>query len=589
LRNQLPIACYVISEGHSPRPAPSGPGAWLTRAALVLLLWGGLFGPGVALAGPKADLAFRGGPIHTADPERPVVEAVAVAGDVIVYAGDEAGLAAHLDRRTRIVDLAGRAVVPGFVDGHARLLDLARVRGNVDLSGTATWDEVVRRVARAARRASPGQWVLAYGWDQASWIDSGPIRLNDLQQATGNRPTVLFHATDDVLIANVPAMSAAGIDDTMPDPPGGRVRRVGGVRTGELMGEAGRLVTFIMPKPSAEEYAALYASALDSCALIGVTTVHDVRTPAAALAPVRDLFRRKETRPPIRLALSVLVDPVTFGESADIRVDSGDAGRGLHLAGLAFDIDGGPNTGGAALTHRYADDPENEGFLRWSGPSLLEQVTLGLDHGLAPIFDLHGDRALDAVLGLIDSLRVAERLPDGTTIGLHGVDLVREDQLAPLRDSGARVTALPVHLIGGLRWIENRLGASARELPWAFGSLRKAGVPLGLGTGLPHPGGTPLLAFYAAVARQDLRGRPSAGWRAEERLTREEALLALTIEPARALGLEDRIGSIAVGKAADLVVLSRDLMTVPERELPRLRVEMTVAGGRIVHERAAAD
>jgi predicted amidohydrolase YtcJ len=590
LRNQLRIVCHVISQGHPPRwPARPWKRA-VARVALLPLLLAVTFPPEAAVAAAKAELAFRGGPIHTADPERPVVEAVAVADGAIVYAGDAAGLGAHLDRKTRVVDLEGRALVPGFVDGHARLLDVGRVRGQVDLSGAATWDEVTRRLARAARRATPGQWVLGFGWDQESWIDSRPIRLNDLQQATGNRPTVVFHATDDVLIANVPAMAAAGIDGDLPDPPGGRIRRTpGGVRTGELMGEAGRLVTFVLPKLSAAEYAALYVAALDSCAGNGITTVHDVRTPAAALPALRELYRRKETRPPLRMAASILIDPITFAESADIRQDPSDADRGFHLKGLAFDVDGGVNTGGAALTHRYADDSANEGYLRWAPAALALQVATGVEHGLPPMLELHGDRALDVVLDLLDSLRAEGRLGGNAPVALHGLDLLRDDQLLPLRESGAAVTVIPPHLVGGLRWIGNRLGDAPRERPWAFETLRGAGIPVGFGTGAPHPAGTPLLAFYAAVARQDLRGRPTAGWRAEDRLSREAALAALTVEPARALGLEDRTGSIAVGKAADLVVLSRDLMTVPERDIPRIRVDMTVAGGRIVHERAAAD
>ncbi|HEX7880636.1 MAG TPA: amidohydrolase [Candidatus Eisenbacteria bacterium] len=559
--------------------AASFRGFLLLAAALALLA------PGEGMAAPAADLVFRGGSIHTVDDSRPEATALAVKDGRIAFVGDDAGVAAFVGRKTRVVELAGRALVPGFVDADARLLDVARLAQGVDLYATTSFADVTRKVAQAARAVPPNNWVIGWGWDEESWRDSEPIRLIDLQSVSGNRPVLLFHATDDAIIANVSALASASVPEDLPDPPGGRVARdMRGVRMGPLMGEAASLVLRALAVPSTADFQRWYGAAAESCLVRGVTLVHDGTVPVSARSALSALWANEKTRPALGLSVSLKPEPLEFDPVVSSPPGATDRVGGLSIEGVTFRLDGFVNTRGAAISHFYYDSPGNRGFLRYSPAGLVPLAEGVRKAGWRPMFEAHGDSALSIALGTL-----ALEDPAGQTARplVSGLELIRPDQFARLAASGAGLVMTPTPMIDGWRWMDNRIGPEAVEQAWAMAELAK-GSTLALGTGAPFADGRPILAFYAAVTRQNLDGRPAGGWKAEQGLTREAALRALTIGGATLLGRDAETGSLAVGKRADLVVLSGDLMTVPEREIPALRVEMTVAGGRIVHDRAPA-
>jgi len=504
----------------------------------------------------------------------------------IVYVGDDSGVQAWIGKSTRVIDLAGRSLIPGFVDPDVRLLDMGRMTAGVDLYDTSSFEDVLRKVSRAARNAPPNSWILGWGWDQASWKDSGPIRLQEFQASSGNRPVVLFHATDDVILANIPALAAADIPEDLPDPPGGRITRDSrGVRQGDLQGEAASLVTRSIPLPSREQLESWYAAAAATCLERGVTLAHDFSVSLSALPALEAVYDEEKTRPALGLSVSLAPQPLEF-ESIVVgppkaRKDPG----GLTLDGVTLRLDGDVNTRGASIAHVYADQQGSSGYLRFHPAELMELVARLDAAGWPLVLEAHGDSALTMALLALES-----RGPAGSSAPpiLAGLELVRPDQLPRIQATGASVLMTPTHLIDGWRWMEKRIGLESAEKPWALGTLSAAGVPVAIGTDAPFAGGNPLLAFYGAVTRQDLGGRPAAGWNGSERLSRPAALAAMTRNGAQILGRSLETGSLTVGKRADLVVLSADLMTVPDRELPSIRVEMTVAGGRIVHEQSPA-
>ncbi|MDZ4803879.1 MAG: amidohydrolase [Candidatus Eisenbacteria bacterium] len=553
----------------------------LAAGALILCT-----GRGMARASRTADLVFRGGPIHTADESIPLAGALAVKNGRIVYVGPEGDVEHWIGKSTRVIDLSGRALIPGFVDADARLLDMGRMSEGLDLYDTRSFEDVLRKVARAARSAPPNSWILGWGWDQESWRDSGSIRLLEFQSSSGNRPVVLFHSTDDVLLANIPAMAAADISEDLPDPPGGRVTRDNrGIRQGDLQGEAASLLMRAMPVPTPAQFESWYAAAAESCLARGVTLAHDLNVPIVARPALESLYRNDKSRPALQLSVSLAPQPLEFDSVIEQPPADGRKTPGLTMNGITLRLDGDVNTRGASITHVYADQQGNRGYTRYQAEELIALVARLNDAGWRLILEAHGDSAVSLALLALGSRGEAGI---GQPPILTGLELVRPDQLALLAGSGAAGIMTPTHLIDGWHWMERRIGLESAESAWALGSLVAAGFPLAIGTDAPFAAGNPLLAFYGAVTRQDLRGRPSGGWNESERLSRTAALAAMTLTGARILGHSSETGSLTVGKRADLVVLSGDLMTLPERELPALRVTMTVAGGRIVHEHSPA-
>lgn len=550
--------------------------AKLLAAGLISGLGSGVLS-GRALAGPTAEIVFTGGPIHTGVAGEAPPGAVAVGSGRILYVGSEAGLAPYLGKKTRRVDLAGRALLPGFVDAGTRLLDDIRSRQGIDLSGARSFDELTRKVGQRARQVGPQDVVLGWGWDERNWVDSRPIRMSELQNVSGNRQVCLFHDTDDVILANQPLLNRAGLEDDPPDPPGGRVGRTrGGVRTGELLGEAARWVIRALPPLSPSELEPLYRQAADSCMARGVTTVHDLAVPPAGVEVLRKIYADSK-RPPLGFWGAVQADPLEWGAALG-RPPVRNEKAGLAIQGFSVSVDGGLNTRGAALRHPYADDATLRGYMKVDPSGIASLISRVKAAGWQPVFEAHGDSAVGAVLSALDSAAGAR---------MAGADLIGLPDAALIERARPSITIYPGRVVAGQRWIDDRLGLKAAEKPWAWKSLQNAGAALAIGTDSPFRRGDPILAFHAAVARLDPRGRPADGWHPEEKLTREDALTAMTSAGAAAAGWGERTGRIAVGLEADLVVLSRDIMTIPEREIPATRVEMTVADGRVVFERTA--
>lgn len=565
----------------SPTTAKSGPILLTVVVTTVLAL---VAVHGLAGAARPADLVFRGGAIYTVDSAKPTATALAVQDGRIVHVGEDADIEPWIGKSTRVIDLAGRSLVPGFVDANVRLGDMGRMSEGLDLYDTRSFEEVLRKVARAARDSPPNKWILGWGWDQESWSESGPISLLDFQSSSGNRPVVLFHSTDDVLLANIPALAAADVPEDLPDPPGGRINRDNrGVRQGDLQGEAASLVTRALPVPSQSQYESWYAAAATMCLARGVTLAHDSTVPLVARPGLISLYENEKTRPPLGLSVSLAPQPLEFDSAIGQPRKTSGKPTGLTFDGITLRLDGAVNTRGASITHVYKDQQGNQGYLRYATSELVDLVARLHAAGWRTELVAHGDSALTMAL-----MALASRGPSGLAPPpiLAGLELIRPDQLSRIVESGANGIMTPTHLIDGWRWMEKRIGVESTEATWAIGSLSASGVPLAFGTDAPFAGGNPLLAFYGAVTRQDLGGRPAGGWKEAERLSRPAALAALTLAGARILGRSDETGSLTVGKRADLVVLSADLMTVPDREIPNLRVAMTVAGGRIVHEQS---
>ncbi|TPW07468.1 MAG: amidohydrolase, partial [bacterium] len=362
----------------------------------------------------------------------PLATALAVQDGRIVYVGDEAGISPWIGKSTRVIELAGKSLVPGFVDADVRLLDMGRMATGLDLYDTRSFEDVLRKVAKAARNAPPNSWILGWGWDQESWRDSGPIRLLDFQRSSGNRPVVLFHATDDVVLANVPALAAADIPEDLPDPPGGRIPRDSrGARHGDLQGEAAGLLLRGLPVPTRGEFESWYAAAAESCLARGVTLAHDLNVPVTAREALESLYQHQKTRPALNLSVSLAPQPLELASlMTETPVDEKQGTPGLRIDGITLRLDGDVNTRGARLTHVYSDQQGNHGYSRFDVEDLVEMSGRLDAAGWGLVFEAHGDSAVGMALAALESRPAGG---SGRTPLLAGLDLVRPDPAGGIR------------------------------------------------------------------------------------------------------------------------------------------------------------
>ncbi len=528
-----------------------------------------------------ADLILRGGVFYPVEPPGPIAGSLAVRGGRIVYLGSDGGAEAWRADGTRVVDLAGRAVTPGLIDAHSHLLGLGDALVQVDLKGTRSLEEVVERVRAAAREAPPGTWITGRGWDQNDWPDRRFPAHQRLSEAVPDHPVWMRRVDGHAALANRHALDALGIGPSTPDPAGGRiVRDEAGQPSGVLVDNAMDLARGRIPSPPPAERRRRLRLAAGHCAAVGLTTVTDMGVSAQGYEAYRALAADGEL--PIRAALFLTDDDALlqrwFAAGPEV-----DAARRLLVRGVKLYADGALGSRGAALLEPYGDDPGNFGLLVTPGARLADLARRALAAGFQVGVHAIGDRgavtALDALEAALGGPRPAARFR------IEHAQVVRPQDFERMARLGIIASMQPTHATSDMPWAPDRLGPERLERAYAWRKALNAGGRLALGSDFPVESADPRLGLYAAVTRQDLEGRPAGGWLPEERLTREEALRGFTLDAAYSLFLDEDVGSLAVGKQADLVVFAEDVMQVPVAHLPQVPVDLTIVAGEIIYER----
>lgn len=533
----------------------------------------------------RADLILVHGVFYPVSSPGSVSGSLAVRGGRIVYLGEDAGALALRGPATRVIELGGRAVTPGLIDAHSHLKALGAALEEVDLTGAATYDEVIRRVRAAAGRPGdrqPGSWIVGRGWDQNLWPDKRFPEHEALSRAIPDRPVWLSRVDGHAALVNARAMALLGIDAATRDPQGGRfLRDAAGHPTGVLVDramEVGRL-----PAPAPADRRRQLGAAAHHCVELGLTTVTDMGIGQEDYEAY-DALRRAGSLP-LRAALFLGDDEALlarwFGRGPEI-----DPAARITVRGVKLYADGALGSRGAALIEPYSDDPGNLGLLVSTGAHLEAVARQAVAHGFQVAIHAIGDRgclvALDAMERALGGPRpqLRFRLEHSQVLRLQDID-----RLARL---GIIASMQPTHATSDMPWAGDRLGEARLAGAYAWRKVLAAGGRLALGSDFPVESADPRLGLYAAVTRQDLHGQPAGGWRPEERLSRAEALRGFTLDAAWSLFLDSEIGSLEVGKRADLVVFASDPMTVPAAEIPWAAVDLTLVDGQVVHQRAAA-
>jgi predicted amidohydrolase YtcJ len=545
-----------------------------------------MVGAAVSVAGaqspPPADLIVTGGRIYTVDAAHPMAEALAVRGARLVFVGSASEAQVFRGPSTRIIDARGSTIIPGMVDAHAHLLDVGQTLRQVDLSGAATFEDIVARVAERARSTPPGTWIRGWGWDQNRWPGQRFPTHEALSAAVPGHPVLLDRVDGHAMLANARAMQLAGITRETRDPPGGRVLRdAGGNPTGVFVDNAEALIARAVPAPADAEVEGAMLAAVAELNRWGLTGVHDPGERRQAIAVSERLAR--DGRLTLRDYLMISDDSATEAEYFAKGPQSGLYDGHLWIRAVKLYADGALGSRGAALLSPYSDDPGNTGLLV-STPDHLRDVSIrALKAGFQVATHAIGDRgnriALDAYEAALRAVPTADhRFRIEHAQILNWLDIPRFAQLGVIPSMQA------VHATSDMYWAGDRLGPSRILGAYAWRSLLNTGVIIPNGSDMPVERVNPLYSFHAAVTRQDERDWPAGGWHPEQCMTRDEALRSMTLWPAYAGFQEHDLGTLTAGKYADFVVLDRDIMTVAAPEILRTRVLATYVGGTAVYQ-----
>jgi len=530
-----------------------------------------------------ADLVVTAGHVYTADAAHPQAQAFAVREGRVVFVGSAREALTLRGPQTRVVDLPGLTVLPGITDAHVHLAGLGSALRTVDLVGTRSYDEVIQRVVARAARARPGEWIRGRGWNQMDWPDTRFPTHEALSRAVPNNPVVLTRVDGHASLVNARALEAARLTAATRDPDGGRIlRNADGSPTGVFVDAAQGLVRRVMPPSSRDEQREEILAAISEANRWGLVGVHDAGVGPGTI----DLYEELARADRYNLRNYVMIDD----DSATLRrYFARGPQRALYdgrlwLRAIKGVADGALGSRGAALLEDYSDEPGNRGLITTPIEYLRGVAVQALRHGFQ--FNVHaiGDRAnreaLDAfeyALGQVPTADHRFRIEHAQII--HRQDIPRFAQLGviPSMQGSHQSSDAPMAM--------NRLGWTRAQGAYPWRSLLGTGVVIPNGTDFPVEAVNPFVGFHALVSRQDASNWPAGGWFPAERMTRDEALLSLTLWPAYASFTEEVQGSLSPGKYADFVVLSQDIMSVAPDRILDTRVLMTVLGGRVVYQK----
>ncbi|MEZ5441567.1 MAG: amidohydrolase [Lysobacterales bacterium] len=550
-------------------------------------------------SGPQpADLVLRGGHIATVDEHLGEQQALAVRGFEIVAVGSDADVQALIGPQTEVIELAGRRVIPGFIEGHGHFLSLGQSKQILDLTGVQQWSELEALVTEAVTSAEPGSWILGRGWHQgrltslpADAVDGVPTNAA-LNAVSPDHPVLLGHASGHAAFANDAALAAAGIDADTPDPDGGTiVRDASGRATGLLRETAQRLVGEALARSTAGMSPAQRALQLRERAELagqealrfGVTSFHDA---GASFAEI-DLFRQLAAEGALPVRLYVMVR----GESNEAMDRMLSAYRTLPsgndflaVRSIKRQLDGALGAHGAWLLEPYSDLPDSTGLVLEPLEEIARTAEIAIKHGFQLNTHAIGDRANRELLDLYQQAWV-DHGADGRSLRWrieHAQHVAPVDQ-PRFAELGIIAAVQGIHCSSDGPWVPTRLGEPRTgDTSYRWRSLIDSGALVGNGTDVPVEPIDPIASYYASVTRMMANGE---AFHAEQRMNRDEALASYTINNAIASFDEGRVGSIKPGKLADIVVLSADILTIDAAQIPQAQVDFTIVGGAVRYRR----
>lgn len=518
--------------------------------------------------------------IYTQNPASPFAEAIAIHAGRIVASGSYSDAQACSIPGTTWQDGQGAFLMPGLVDAHIHLLQYAESQMMVDCE-TATLPECLERVARRASEVPPGEWILGHGWNQHRWADGfGTAAM--LDAAAPHNPVYLTAKSLHAGWCNTAALRLMGVDRETPDPQGGRFGRdAGGNPDGILYESAMEYIEPVLPQPTLESAAAALQKAQQTLWRCGITGVHDFDITQCFQA-LQHLHRENLLR--LRVVKSIPLDKLPAAIDAGIQTGFGHDMLSTGPVKLFADGALGPRT--AAMLSHYENDPENLGMLFLDREGIFETGRLASAAGISLAVHAIGDRANHEALQGFARLRQYEEENNLPRLRhrIEHVQALHPDDLPLLARLGITASMQPVHLPSDWQ-PANRNWGSRSESAFAFRSLLNTGTSLAFGSDAPVESPNPFWGIQAAVTRSTVDGNPEGGWYPNQRLTLAEALLGFTVGAARAAACENRLGRLIPGYLADMVMLPKDIFTIPEQELYSIQPLAAMVNGEWVWQK----
>ena len=542
----------------------------------------------LVLAAAAPDRILVNGVVHTMDDARPRAEAVAMTGGRISAVGSSAEVLALKGPQTEVIDLRGATVIPGLKESHGHFIGIGQARMVLDLVGTKSWDEVVARVAEAVKTRPKGAWIVGRGWHEGKW-QTRPAREirgfpphNALSAVSPDNPVYLVRADGHAGFANARAMELMKITKETKAPAGGDViRDETGEATGVFIDTAKGLIR--PPSPTDADIREAVRLATEECLRKGITFFDDAGADPATLALYKDLAAKTQLGLRLYAMIAGLDSMKKFGPP-----EPGGADSFLSIRSVKLVIDGALGSRGARLLEPYVDDPGNTGLWVTDPAKVREGALYGIEHGFQVNVHAIGDAGNRAVLDAFEAAFKGHPEKKDVRFRDEHSQILDESDIPRFGRLGVIASIQGIHGTSDLPWAAKRLGeARVLEGAYVWQKLRKSGAVLINGTDAPVEDVDPIKSYYASVTRQSEAGEPRGGYQPDQKLTRLEALRSYTKDAYWASFAEANGGVVAPGKWADLTVLSKDILSVPDAEILKAQVLYTIVNGRVAYRSGA--
>ena len=543
----------------------------LALATLLLAACGAPAAPAPEAVTAPAITVITGGTIYTGNPDQPTVEAVVVGPDGRIQATVPPTSADWSDDEVNLIDLKGAVMFPGFTDSHVHLRGVGERELTLNLEGTASVAELVTRLETELQDKAPGSVVFGRGWIETGWPEDRMPTAADLDAVSLDHKIILVRSDGHAMVVNSATLAAAGITKDTPDPDGGRIERnADGAATGLLIDNAMGLAAPLITVPDADGLKIALETGAKLYASRGWTGGHNMSVAPEEIPLMAELDA--QGRLPIRLYNAIDAEGFDIAAGREMETDT------ITNRAVKIYMDGALGSRGALLIEPYGDRPDTSGLALMTPEDLAAVMAradaAGVQLAIHAIGDLANRRILEAVeAGGYDASH-RWRIEHAQIFAVE--DLMRASA------NGLIASMQPSHAIGDLFFAPARLGMDRLAGAYAWKTLLENGTVIAGGSDAPVEVGSPLIEFYAAVARKSLKGESGEGWHPEQALSRQQALALFTSAAAFASFQEDDLGTIEPGKLADFTVFDRDLMTVPEAEILQAKALMTMIGGEIV-------
>lgn len=529
------------------------------------------------------DLIILNANVHTMDTAQPGAEALAIHANRIIALGSTKDIQSMKGSRTRVIDARGQLVLPGFNDSHVHFLSGGFQLSSVDLRDANSPEEFAERIRRFAEKLPVGRWITGGDWDHERWPDA-PLPTKELiDRYTPKTPVFVNRLDGHMSLANSVALKLAGVTRETKDPAGGLiVRDPKGEPTGVLKDAAMSYVWKVIPEPSFEEKLAAARAATSHAAGYGVTSVQDMSA-GNDVGVYQTLLDRGELKTRI-YAVSPLPD---WQRLARVGIRARFGSDMLRIGGLKGFADGSLGSTTAFFFEAYNDAPNTRGLAgdeMFPEGAMLERVRAADHAGLQIMIHAIGDRANDQILSIYEQV-IKENGQRERRFRIEHAQHLRPQDIVRFGRDHVIASMQPYHAIDDGRWAEKRIGHQRAKTTYAFRSLLDSGATLAFGTDWTVAPLNPMLSIYAAVTRRTLDGKHPEGWIPEQKISVEEAVRAYTVSSAYAEFSEQEKGTIAPGKLADVVILSRDIFSIDPKEIENVKVMMTIVDGRVVYEK----